>query len=46
MKTKPYFSVFKRDFIYNYFPSLEYIKINKAQKLVGIIRELNLFEEE
>ncbi len=46
MKTKPYFSVFKRDFIYNYFPSLEYMKSKKAQKLIGIIRELDLFEEE
>lgn len=46
MKTKPYFSVFKRDFICNFFPSLQCMKSKKAQKLARIIRDLDLLEEE
>jgi len=46
MKTKPYFSVFKKELICNFFPALECMKSKKAQKLTGIIRDLELLEEE
>lgn len=35
----------KRDFFKKLFPSLEYMKTEKALKLVKIIREFDLFEE-
>jgi len=43
MKTKPYL---KKDLICNFFPALECMKSKKAQKLTGIIRDLELLKEE
>jgi len=41
-----FFSVFKRDLICNFFAVLKCMKSKKAQKLAGIIRDVELLKEE